>query len=54
MTKDREPFDTKGYEVVYLQADINRLTKRLHLLAAEFLTRQSGTNWFMYWTRCLD
>ena len=34
-TKDREPF-YKGFGVVYLPGDINRLTKKLHLLAAEF------------------
>ena len=34
-TKDREPF-YKGYEEVYLPGDINGLTKKLHLLAAEF------------------
>ena len=37
-TKDREPF-YKGYEgrgVVYLLGDINGLTKKLYLLAAEF------------------
>ena len=33
--KDREPF-YKGYGVVYLPGDINELTKKLHLLAAEF------------------
>ena len=33
--KDREPF-YKGFEVVYLPGDINGLTKKLHLLAAEF------------------
>ena len=35
MTKDREPF-YKGYGVVYLPGDLNGLTKKLHLLAAEF------------------
>ena len=38
-TKKREPF-YRGYEgrgVVYLPGDINGLTKKLHLLAAEFL-----------------
>ena len=34
-TKDREPF-YKGYGVVYLPGDINGLTKKLHLLTAEF------------------
>ena len=34
-TKDRESF-YKGYGVVYLPGDINVLTKKLHLLAAEF------------------
>ena len=33
--KDREPF-YKGYGVVYLPGDIKELTKKLHLLAAEF------------------
>ena len=33
--KDREHF-YKGYGVVYLPGDINGLTKKLHLLAAEF------------------
>ena len=33
--KDREPF-YKGYGIVYLPGDINGLTKKLHLLAAEF------------------
>ena len=33
--KDREPF-YKGYVVVYLPGDINGLTKKLHLLPAEF------------------
>ena len=33
--KDREPF-YKGYGVVYLPGDINGLTKKLHLLAAEY------------------
>ena len=53
--KDREPF-YKGYGVVYIPRDINGLTKKLHLLSAEFfaVTPQSGTSWFMYWTRCLD
>ena len=56
--KDRKSF-YKGYKgegVVYLPGDINGLTKKLQLLAAEFLkvTPQSGTNWFMYWTHCLD
>ena len=41
----------KGYGVVYLPGDINGLTKKLHLL---LVTSQSGTIWFMYWTRCLD
>ena len=35
--KDREPF-YKGYGVVYHPGDINGLTKKLHLLAAEFFT----------------
>ena len=35
MTKDREPF-YKGYGVMYLPGDINGLTRKLHLLAAEF------------------
>ena len=37
-TKDREPFykDFEGRGVVYLSGDINGLTKKLHLLAAEF------------------
>ena len=34
-TKDRETF-YKGYGVVYLPGDIKRLTKKLHLLSAEF------------------
>ena len=34
-TKDRKPF-YKGYGIVYLPGDINGLTKKLHLLAAEF------------------
>ena len=34
-TKGREPYK-KGDGVVYLPGDINRLTKKLHLLAAEF------------------
>ena len=34
-TKDREPF-YKGYGVVYLPGDINGLTKKVHLLSAEF------------------
>ena len=34
-TKDREPF-YKGYGVVCLPGDINRLAKKLHLVAAEF------------------
>ena len=34
-TKDREPF-YKGYGVVYLPGGINRLIKKLHLLATEF------------------
>ena len=33
--KDREPFD-KGFGVVYLPRVINRLARKLHLLAAEF------------------
>ena len=33
-TKDREPF-YNVYGVVYLPGDINGLTKKLHLLAAE-------------------
>ena len=33
--KDRKPFN-KGYGVVYLPGYINGLTKKLHLLAAEF------------------
>ena len=45
-TKDREPF-YKVYGVVYLPGDINGVTKKLHLLAAEFFAPQSGTNWFM-------
>ena len=35
-TKNREPFNKKGEGVVYLPADINGLTKKLYLLAAEF------------------
>ena len=35
-TKDRELFDIKGDRVVYLPGYINGLTKKLHLLAAEF------------------
>ena len=34
--KNRDPF-YKGYGVVYLPGDINGLTRKLHLLAAEFL-----------------
>ena len=33
--KNREPF-YKGYGIVYLPGDIYGLTKKLHLLAAEF------------------
>ena len=33
--KDREPF-YKGFGVVYLPGDINGITKKLHLLTAEF------------------
>ena len=59
MTKDRGPFYkfSKGEGVVYLPGDVNGLAKKLQLLAAEFfagITPQSGTNWFMYWTHCLD
>ena len=46
-TKDREPFYI-GYGVVYLPGDINGLAKKLQV------TPKSGTNWFMYWMRCLD
>ena len=35
--KDREPF-YKGFGVVYVPGDINGLTKKLQLLAAEFST----------------
>ena len=34
--KDREHFYQKGDGVVYLPGDINGVTKKLHLLAAEF------------------
>ena len=34
--KDRESFLKNGYGVVYLPGDINGLTKKLKLLAAEF------------------
>ena len=53
-TKDREPF-YKGYKgdgVVYLPEDINGLTKKLQSFLQ--VTPQSGTNWFMYWTHCVD
>ena len=39
-SKDREPF-YKGYGVVYLPRDISGLTKKLHLLAAEFFAGYS-------------
>ena len=48
MKKVRELF-YKGYGVVYLPGDINGLTKKLHLLAAEFFAgNTSGMNWSMY------
>ena len=54
-TKDREPFYKKGNGVVYPPGDINGLTKKLHLLAAEFFAgNTTGRNWFMYWTRFSD
>ena len=41
----------KAKKVVYLPGDIKGLTKKLHLLAAEFF---AGNTTVMYWMRCLD
>ena len=49
-TKDRGATNKgwKGEGVVYLPGDINGLARKLQI------TPQSGTNWFMCWTHCLD
>ena len=43
-SKDRETF-YKGYGVVYLPGDISGLTKKLHLLAAEFFAGNTTVAW---------
>ena len=42
-TKDREAFYKKGHGVMYLPGHINGLTKKLHLLAAEFFAGNTGS-----------
>ena len=55
-TKDREPFYKKGDEVVYLPENINGLTKKLYLLAAEFFAGNTSVRneWFHVLGACLD
>ena len=55
-TKDRGPFCYKGEGVVYLPGDItdSRRNYSYYPQSSLQVTPQSGTNWFMYWTHCLD